>query len=86
MLLIFARIGSAAILLPGIGENYVSARVRLLFAGAITVVPIHSDCDPVSGPEMAAARVMPLVWAVSPESCPARISWRRLTRRPPVPG
>src|SRR6478672_5371031 len=24
-------------------------------AGAITVVPIHSDCDPVSGPEMAAA-------------------------------
>src|SRR4051812_32924032 len=38
MLLIFARIGSAAILLPGIGENYVSTRVRLLFAGAMTIV------------------------------------------------
>ena len=52
------------------------ALITLMLAGAITVVPIHSDCDPTSGPEMAAARIMPLVCAVSPESCPARIRRR----------
>lgn len=38
LMLVFARIGSASILLPGIGENYVSARVRVLLAGAITIL------------------------------------------------
>jgi flagellar biosynthetic protein FliR len=38
LLLIFARVGSAMVLLPGIGENYVSPRVRLLLAGAIAIV------------------------------------------------
>ena len=38
LMLIFARIGSALILMPGIGENYVSPRVRLLLAGAIAIV------------------------------------------------
>ncbi len=38
LMMIFARIGSAMVLLPGIGENYVSPRVRLLLAGAITIV------------------------------------------------
>ncbi len=55
MLLIFARIGSAAILLPGIGENYVSARVRLLFAGAMTVV-----VAPVLAPSLPALPSSPL--------------------------
>ncbi|MBI3512980.1 MAG: flagellar type III secretion system protein FliR [Proteobacteria bacterium] len=38
LLLVFARVGSAMVLLPGIGENYVSPRVRILLAGAITIV------------------------------------------------
>ena len=38
LLLIFARVGSAMVLLPGIGENYVSPRERLLLAGAIAIV------------------------------------------------
>jgi len=55
MVLIFARIGSAAILLPGIGENYVSPRVRLLFAGAMTVV-----VSPVLAPSLPALPSSPL--------------------------
>lgn len=38
LLLVFARIGSAVMLLPGFGETYVSPRVRLLFATALTLV------------------------------------------------
>jgi flagellar biosynthetic protein FliR len=38
LMLIFGRVGSAMILLPGFGENYVPARARLLLAGAITIV------------------------------------------------
>jgi len=38
LVLIFARIGSAFILMPGIGENYVSPRVRLLLAGAVAIL------------------------------------------------
>ncbi len=37
-LLIFARIGAIIMLLPGIGENYVSARIRLVFALLLTLV------------------------------------------------
>jgi flagellar biosynthetic protein FliR len=37
-LLVFCRIGSAIMLLPGFGEAYVSARVRLLFALAFSLV------------------------------------------------
>ncbi len=38
LMLVFARVGSAMVLLPGFGENYVSPRVRLLLAGAVTIV------------------------------------------------
>ena len=38
LLLVFARIGSAMMLLPGFGEVYVSGRVRLLLALALAVV------------------------------------------------
>jgi len=38
LMMIFARTGSAVMLLPGFGENYVSVRVRLLFAGALAIV------------------------------------------------
>ncbi len=38
LMLVFARIGGAVMLLPGFGENYVSPRIRLFFALAITVV------------------------------------------------
>jgi len=36
--LIFCRIGSSIMLLPGIGESYVSARVRLAFAFILTLM------------------------------------------------
>ena len=59
MMLIFARIGSAMILLPGIGENYVSTRVRLLLAGATTVV-----VSPVLAPGLPALPSQPLAMVV----------------------
>jgi flagellar biosynthesis protein FliR len=59
MMLIFARIGSAMILLPGIGENYVSTRVRLLLAGATTVV-----VSPVLAPGLPALPSQPLAMLV----------------------
>ncbi len=36
--LVFARIGSAMMMMPGFGETYVSSRYRLLLAGAITLM------------------------------------------------
>lgn len=36
--LVFARLGSALMLLPGFGEIFVSTRIRLVFAFAMTVV------------------------------------------------
>jgi flagellar biosynthetic protein FliR len=38
LLLVFARTGTALMLLPGFGENYVSARFRLLLALAFAIV------------------------------------------------
>ncbi|HEY6335512.1 MAG TPA: flagellar biosynthetic protein FliR [Alphaproteobacteria bacterium] len=40
--LVFARVGSAVMLLPGFGESYVSTRIRLLFALvlALAVTPV----------------------------------------------
>ena len=38
LLLVFARIGSAIMLLPGFGEVYVSGRIRLIIALALTLV------------------------------------------------
>jgi flagellar biosynthetic protein FliR len=37
-LLVFARVGSAVMLLPGFGELFVPPRVRLLFGGAIALL------------------------------------------------
>jgi len=38
LLLIFVRLGSALMLMPGFGESYISPRVRLLLALTLTVV------------------------------------------------
>jgi flagellar biosynthesis protein FliR len=38
LLLVFVRLGSALMLMPGFGESYISPRVRLLLALAIAVV------------------------------------------------
>jgi flagellar biosynthetic protein FliR len=38
LLLVFARVGSAFMLLPGFGEAFVPARIRLVIAAATTVV------------------------------------------------
>lgn len=47
-MLVFARIGSAVMLLPGIGEAYVYSRVRLALALALTLViyPLVRDILP----------------------------------------
>ena len=47
--LIFARVGSAMMLLPGIGEAYVNARLRLVFALALTIL-----MTPVLAPKLPA--------------------------------
>ena len=36
--LVFARMGSAVMLMPGFAESYVSARIRLMFALALSIV------------------------------------------------
>ena len=42
-MMVFARIGTAMMIMPGIGDSFVSARVRLLFALAFTVsLPLPS--------------------------------------------
>lgn len=48
LVFVFARIGAAIMLMPGFGEVFVSARIRLLIAVSITVVvtPLVSDLVP----------------------------------------
>ena len=48
-ILVFSRIGSAVMLLPGIGENYVFSRIRLSLALALTLImyPLVRDSLPV---------------------------------------
>ena len=36
--LVFTRLGATLVVLPGIGEQYISMRVRLLFAFGLTAV------------------------------------------------
>jgi len=38
LLLVFARVGSAVGLLPGVGDAYVSPRIRLMVAGGLTLL------------------------------------------------
>ena len=58
-LLIFCRIGAGAMVLPGFGELYVSPRVRLLFALAVSAVMM-----PVMTPHMPPPPGSPLALAV----------------------
>lgn len=55
-LLAFTRIGTAVMVLPGIGEQYVSARIRLLFALAASLVMV-----PILEPIMPEAPGSPLL-------------------------
>ena len=50
LIFVFARIGAAVILLPGFGEVFIAARVRLLLAIGITVVvaPVVSPFVPAT--------------------------------------
>lgn len=47
-LLIFCRIGSGVMLLPGVAEGYVSSTIRLAFAAmlSLVLVPVFSDLMP----------------------------------------
>lgn len=47
--LIFCRIGSAVMFLPGVGETFVSPMIRLVFAGLLSVmlVPLYQSSIPL---------------------------------------
>ena len=47
LLLVFVRVGSAVMLMPGIGDPYVAPRIRLLFALLLAVV-----VTPIVGPDL----------------------------------
>ena len=49
LLLIFARLGTALMLLPGFGESYISVRIRLLLALLVSLV-IHPAVAPTLPP------------------------------------
>ncbi|MDH5189363.1 MAG: flagellar biosynthetic protein FliR, partial [Rhodospirillaceae bacterium] len=54
-LLIFSRIGSAIMLLPGIGQQFVSPNIRLTFALLVSFVmtPVLMDSLPIIPPTVA---------------------------------
>ena len=58
--LVFSRMGSAVMLMPGFAESYVSARIRLMFALALTVVvtPVVSVHLPPMPPSFLGAAVL----------------------------
>ncbi len=60
LFLVFARVGSAIMLLPGFGEAFVSTRVRLMIALAVTVVvaPVVSGQLPAAPDSPAAMFLM----------------------------
>jgi flagellar biosynthetic protein FliR len=65
-LLVFARVGSAIMLMPGVGELYVPLRVRLLFALTLSyvVAPILSPLLP-SLPASAGVLVLLLIGEIT---------------------
>lgn len=58
--LVFARIGAAMMLLPGFAESYVSPRIRLLLALALSAVvtPVVSQHIPPMPPSLLAATAL----------------------------
>ncbi|MGQ0662781.1 MAG: flagellar biosynthetic protein FliR [Pseudomonadota bacterium] len=61
LLLVFARIGAAFVLLPGFGEAYVPVRYRLLLAVAITVVLAPALAPDLPGLPSAPVELLPLL-------------------------
>lgn len=59
MMMIFARLGSALMLLPGFGETSVTPRVRLLIAGTTTIV-----IAPVLAPRLPPLPSSPVLMAL----------------------
>ncbi|HYH20894.1 MAG TPA: flagellar biosynthetic protein FliR [Azospirillum sp.] len=59
-LIIFARLGSAFMVLPAIGDAFVSARTRLLLAMAVTmlVAPVLKDRLPAEPPQVLALAML----------------------------
>lgn len=60
-LLVFCRIGSALMLMPGVGEMYVPIRVRLLFALAVSYVLAPVLQEQLPGPPGSAMTLMLLI-------------------------
>ena len=59
-LLVFARIGTMLMLLPGLGEQNISARMRLTFALilAATLLPLHRDAYHIDATALGPVLVM----------------------------
>ncbi|MEO1018031.1 MAG: flagellar biosynthetic protein FliR [Pseudomonadota bacterium] len=59
-LLVFARLGSALMVAPGFGEAYISFRVRLLFAIALSLLamPLLGDRLPALPPDFLAMAIL----------------------------
>ena len=59
-LLVFARIGTMLMLLPGLGEQNLSARMRLTFALVLAAVllPLHRDAYHIDPAALGPALVM----------------------------
>ncbi len=64
-MLIFTRVGSAFIVLPGVGEAFVPSRIRLLFALTVSALLV-----PVIGPKLPAmpAQVLDLLALIAGEA------------------
>jgi flagellar biosynthesis protein FliR len=81
-LLVFARIGTMLMLLPGLGEQNISARMRLTFAPilAATLLPLHRNAyhiDPTAlGPVLVMLVEEILIGAML--GVTARLTIRRL--------
>ena len=59
VLLVFVRIGAAVMLMPGVGDPYVTPRVRLLLAAFIAIV-----VTPVVAPGLPAMPDSPVTFAL----------------------
>ncbi|MFT6582020.1 MAG: flagellar biosynthetic protein FliR [Alphaproteobacteria bacterium] len=59
-LLVFSRVGSTIMLMPGVGEAYIPARVRLLFALLVTAImtPLLTSILPESPPAFASVALL----------------------------
>src|SRR3546814_16087353 len=65
LLLVFVRLGSALMLLPGFGESYISPRIRLLLALTVTFVVLPVQPPVLTPPPDSAVALFLLIFGAS---------------------